>query len=43
MNEIIRIKKDRQLAKTLMKIVADQKVNNAHIANSNQFLTLKEK
>lgn len=39
MNEIIRIKKDSQLAKTSMKIVADQKVNNVHIANGDHYLT----
>jgi hypothetical protein len=35
MNEIIRIKNNSQLAKSSMKIIADQKVINAHIAKSN--------
>ena len=43
MNEIIRIKKDSQLAKTSMKIVADQKVNNVHIANGDHLSDLKGK
>lgn len=43
MNEIIRIKKDSQLAKILMKIVADQKVINAHIAKGGHLSDLKGK
>ena len=43
MNENIRIKNNSQLAKSSMKIIADQKVINAHIAKSNHLFDLKEK
>ena len=43
MNENIRIKNNSQLAKSSMKIIADQKVINAHIAKSNQLFDLKDK
>ena len=43
MNEIIRIKKESKLAKTLMKIVVDQKMINAHIAKGGHLSELKGK
>lgn len=43
MNEIIRIKNNSQLVKSSMKIIADQKVINVHIAKSNHLFDWKEK